>query len=250
MTSSSSRISDQDVSKPDAATLLSFRDTLRGCQKCSLHSVGNGGIPWSGPLSPFYAVLGEAPGSQEDRYGEPFVGTSGIRLRYTLKAAGIDPSTVAYVNSVSCFPSRTPTDLEINACRPWMRGQVAMIQPTILISVGTVALQSLRPDPWPKLANLHGKPLYWDTPPVPLKKVVIWPTYHPMAGIRSAKYRRIIEEDIAELVRWVSGGMEWPIDACYVCGDEMYRTDGWGIAYCGRHSARQGILWSEEGNNG
>lgn len=229
----------------EPAVLLSFRNNLRSCVKCPLHKVGRGPVPWSGPLNPQYAVLGEAPGSEEDKYKEPFVGSAGILLKYALKDAGIDPRNVAFINSVSCYPKRTPNDSEIAACRGWMTGQVAFVQPQILISVGVVALQSIRGDKWPKLANLHGKPLWWDSPPAPLKKLVVFPTYHPAAALRSAKYKRLIQDDLRSLVQWVKDGMVFNSDDCYICGEEMHRVDEWGIPFCSRHCARQGILWEE-----
>lgn len=162
----------------DPVVLLSFRNNLRSCRKCPLATDTNHPVPWSGPLRPTYAVLGEAPGGQESRYSEPFVGPAGIALKYAMKSAGINPAEVAFVNSVACKPvnSAIPTLQHIDACRPWARGQLAFIQPSIVISCGVIALQSIRGhDNWPKIANLHGKPLWWDNPPAPLKSIVVWP---------------------------------------------------------------------------
>lgn len=233
----------------EPAVLLSFRNNLRSCHKCDLATDTNHPVPWSGPLHPTYAVLGEAPGGQESRYSEPFVGPAGIALKYAMKSAGINPAEVAFVHSVACKPvnSAIPTLQHIDACRPWMRGQMAFLQPQIVISCGVVALQSIRGhDNWPKIANLHGKPLWWDNPPAPLKSIVVWPIYHPTAGLRSAKYRRLIDEDLKSLVAWVAAGKPWP-EGCWICGQEVTRYTEWGIGLCDRHAARmgQGMLWEE-----
>lgn len=227
---------------------LSFRKELRGCTACPLHQGCTAPVPWYGELSPDIAVVGEAPGQTEDAEGKPFVGSAGNMLRALLREADIDPAKVTYMNSVQCYPHRGLDPLAdkeyVDVCRKWMRGQVAFIQPKYVISVGVIAFQSIRNEPWPKLRELHGKPLYWDGAPYPAQPIV-WPTYHPSAALRSGKYKRLILSDLREFQQWRKGGEAWPSE-CFVCGEELHRYTGWGVGLCERHCLRQGSLFPEE----
>lgn len=236
---------------PDPSLIMSIRSTITSCTLCPLHE-STSPVPWSGDPLCDIAVIGEAPGQTEEQDGLPFVGTSGQLLRQLLRNVGIDDKKVAYVNSVSCRPerNRTPNLSEINACRPNMRLQLALLQPRYVILAGTVALQSVRGhNKWPTLELIHGKPFKWHNPPAPCDPVAVWPTYHPASGLKpQSKYRRIIEQDLAAFVEWRAAeeaGTEWP-SFCVICGDAMNNWNEWGQALCGRHAARQGVLWPED----
>lgn len=227
---------------------LSFRKELRACTACPLHE-GTTPVPWHGDIGAEFAVIGEAPGQTEAREGRPFIGSAGVRLKYLLRKGDIDPDKVAYVNACQCWPQKeeNPKTPHIDACRKWMRGQIAFLQPKYVITVGVVAFQSVRGnDAWPKLAVLHGKPLYWEDAPPPAQPSVLWPTYHPAAALRSGRYQKLIEEDLIAFRDWRNSGEVWP-EQCYVCGDELHRYTGWGIGLCERHCRRQGSLFPEDG---
>lgn len=231
----------------DLDLILSFRRSLRDCTSCDLRQHATSPVPWRGDVNPTIAVLGMAPGTQEDKAGEPFVGSAGVRLMALLRESGINPSTVTYTNAIQCRPPNDQvTSHHIATCRKWMRGQVAFINPTFLIILGKVALDSVRGvGAWPKLDSLHGKPLFWPDPPVPARPK-LWVTYHPAAALRQKKYHDTILTDLAAFNDWRKNGVEkWP-EECYVCGEEFYRYDEWGIGYCVRHANRQGILFPED----
>lgn len=224
----------------DLSTLLSFRQSLRDCRKCDISSNTGGPIPFSGDVNPHYAILGEAPGRTEATRGQPFVGDSGAILRHWLKQVNIDPQEVVFLNSVACYPARTPTPQEMTNCRPWTRGQLEFIRPQVLITLGNVAFNQLwHPHTWPKLMALHGKPLHH-----PVYDFKVFSTYHPAAYLRgrSKKYEKLITEDLATIAK--SDGR--PLEECYVCGDDLYRYDERGIGLCERHAQRQGQLFPEE----
>lgn len=233
----------------DPSIALSFRKELRECVRCDLRGGCTTPVAWGGGLGAEVAVIGEAPGEQEDKAGEPFIGTAGQKLRTLLPRAGVDPSKVAYVNSCQCWPRRgldANQDRQyIDTCRVWMRGQIAMIQPQYVITVGVVAFYSVFNRAWPKLSQLHGKPLFWDNPPLPAKPRAIWSTYHPSAALRSGKYHRIIEEDFTAFKEWRENGEPW-LECCSICGEELERYDGYGVGYCARHGMRQSGLFAEE----
>lgn len=228
--------------------ILSLRNNIRACTKCPL-SASTTPVPWSGDTFPDIAIIGEAPGRTEARDGEPFIGSAGQKLRTLLRQSGINPDKVAYVNAVSCFPNGTPDNSHINACRSWMRTQVALLQPRYVITVGVIAFQSVRGDiQWPKLQAVHGKPMEWYNPPIPANPEAIISTYHPAAALRSTKYQRLILEDLQafnEFRQAHESGIAWPSD-CVVCGDGFYNFDDWALALCRRHAQRQGVLFPED----
>lgn len=235
------------TSQIDHSVVLSYRNSLRSCTRCPLHQSCTAPVPWYGDIGSDIAIIGEAPGQQEDKHGAPFVGSAGILLKYALKGAGIDPATIAYTNSVQCYPHGTPEPWAIDACNVWMRGQIAFVRPRYVITVGVIALDAVRGTNWPKLREIHGKPLYWDNPPPPAGRdgrIVVWPTYHPAAALRRRSYKRLIEDDLAAFVKWRTDGELWPEECC-VCGDELHRYDAWGQAFCERHAMRQGLLFPE-----
>lgn len=237
----------------DLSLVLQFRENLRACRTCDISHHCNGPVPWSGDIGTEFAILGEAPGRTEDKEGRPFVGDSGAILRHWLRQADFIPHEIAYLNSVSCLPSddgrqRTPTREEMTACRGWMHGQLDILRPKVLITMGKVAYEQLRgPDlrRWPELKHLHGKPMRH-----PVYGFVVWPTYHPSAYLRgrNKSYEEKITTDLANLRKFWNGwndGETWPSD-CSVCGDTFYNFDPWSIPMCWRHSVRQGILFPED----
>lgn len=230
------------MTTPPTDLILSFRNSLRACTRCPIHENTGGPIPWSGDVHPDYAVLGEAPGRTEAQREQPFVGDSGAILRHWLKQAGIDPEKVAYLNSVACWPNRspaTPTDDEVTNCRPWVHGQLEFIRPRILITMGVVAFHQIRDGQrWPKLANVHGKPMFH-----PTYHFTVVPTYHPASYLRGRN--KNYEEKITTAIATATGECR-PLECCYICEDELYRYDEWGVGYCHRHAQRQGVLWPED----
>lgn len=223
--------------------LLSFRNNLRSCTRCPISSNQGGPIPWSGDPHPTYAILGEAPGRTEAYTGEPFVGDSGNILRHWLKQVGIDARKVAFANSVCCWPNRnpaTPSAEEMSNCRPWTNGQLEIIRPKILITMGVVAFKQIRQVKWPALKDIHGIPYRH-----PVHGYTIVSTYHPASYLRgkNKRYEEKITTDLATAASWDG---HYPEECC-MCGDAFYRYDpDWALAFCERHSARQGLLFPED----
>lgn len=231
------------------ADLLHLRNDIRNCTSCDLRKTANCPVPWSGPTPAKYLFIGMAPGVEEDKQGQPFVGRSGNLLRYWLKEAGFVGS-VAFANAVSCFPGRNkqkggdnePTQSQLEACRTNLTRQINAIRPEYLFLVGRTALQAFRPDL--TLGYVHGRPLFYDGRDLGhhLRHVdvglPVWTIYHPAASLRSLKYERLIKEDLRTFVEWVDAGEPWP-DTCYVCSRDVHVYDAWGFPYCELHAMRQ-----------
>lgn len=224
----------------DLSLVLDFRRHLRECNDCELRQNAKSPVPWHGDLNPELAVLGMSPGKQEDEAGRPFIGDAGQCLRKALSSCGLVPEIVTYSNSVQCLPPRHEVHTShINACRKWMRGQIAFINPEYLIILGAVALESVCGKlPWAKVVSLHGRPLFWANPPVPARPK-LWITYHPSWAMRQPKNYDIFLEDLMAFVTWRNSGEEWPT-SCVLCQDDLFTWDesGWGVPLCERHERK------------
>ncbi len=163
-------------------------DELRGCvadcTRCELAASRTQTVFGVGNPQADWMIVGEAPGAEEDRRGEPFVGRAGKLLDEMLRAIGQSRQTVFIANILKCRPpnNRDPKPEEAAACRDFLERQIALIQPRIILAVGRIAAQNLlgRTDP---VGKLRGRP--HDLDGIPL--VV---TYHPAYLLRSPSQKR------------------------------------------------------------
>lgn len=128
---------------------LELRHSIASCQKCALHSQCTLPVPFSGTpdsLSRGFSILGvgEAPGAEDDKQGEPFAAASGQLLGRTLKAIGLHIDGLA--NVVSCHSSKVPTRNETLACRPNLAAQIKHFRPWLTICFGAAPLAAMRKD--------------------------------------------------------------------------------------------------------
>lgn len=231
-------------------TRLEVREQVLLCEKCDLHTKVRAPVPFTGPSPTDIAIMGEAPGHNEDKKGAPFCGPAGLLLRRELTQAGIDPERVFIFNAVCCFPreygkARRPSDGELQACAPNRNAQLALAQPKWLLVLGGTALGVLRTDL--KISKARGRPfcLFPDLP----ERAVVFPTYHPSAALRNGNFLKAFQEDLRsfkELVEHadVLGWIDHLPTTCIVCGEE---SDPWvcdlqGVVYCQEHQ------WSGRGN--
>jgi uracil-DNA glycosylase len=118
---------------------------VRGCPLCKLARTRKNAVPGEGQLSAKLMFVGEAPGRSEDEKGRPFVGAAGRILDELLKKVGIERSQVFITNIVKCRPpnNRVPKEDELNACRPYLDRQIALIKPKVICILGRTAYSSL-----------------------------------------------------------------------------------------------------------
>ena len=118
---------------------------VRGCPLCKLARTRKNAVPGEGQLSAKLMFIGEAPGRSEDEKGRPFVGAAGRILDELLKKVGIERSQVFITNIVKCRPpnNRVPKEDELNACRPYLDRQIALIKPKVICILGRTAYSSL-----------------------------------------------------------------------------------------------------------
>lgn len=163
-----------------------------GCTRCALHRGRTQAVFASGDRAARWMVVGEAPGADEDRQGEPFVGRAGQLLNAMLAAIGLSRPEVFVANMVKCRPpqNRDPKPEELATCRPYLERQVRLLQPTLILVVGRIAAQNLLATDAP-LARLRGQVHRvggLNTPAIV--------TYHPAYLLRTPADKRKAWEDL------------------------------------------------------
>jgi uracil-DNA glycosylase family 4 len=175
----------------DAAAWEALRTQVLQCTKCPLHLTRTQGVFGVGPKRADWLVIGEAPGAEEDRRGEPFVGAAGQLLDAMLRAIGLDRATNVYIaNVLKSRPpgNRDPKPEEVAACLPYLERQIELLRPKIMLAVGRIAAQNLLATDAP-LGRLRGQlHRFGDTP------LVV--TYHPAYLLRTPAEKRKAWEDL------------------------------------------------------
>jgi len=137
---------------PDQLSLPALREAAAGCRACDLYKTGTQTVFGQGAEHAQVMFVGEQPGDREDREGKPFVGPAGRVLDEALEEAGIDRRRVYITNAVKHFKwkpqgkrrlHQKPNAAEINACRPWLDGEIAVVKPHLLVLLGATAAQAL-----------------------------------------------------------------------------------------------------------
>ena len=133
-------------------TLVGLREAAAGCRACDLYKTATQTVFGEGAEHARVMFVGEQPGDREDREGKPFVGPAGGVLDEALEAAGIDRGQIYITNAVKHFKwkpqgkrrlHQKPNAAEINACRPWLDAELAVVRPELLVLLGATAAQAL-----------------------------------------------------------------------------------------------------------
>lgn len=153
------------------------------CTACGLDKTRTQTVFGVGNRQAKLMIIGEAPGFNEDKQGEPFVGRAGQLLNAMLESIGFDRSSVYIANILKCRPpnNRDPLPEEVNLCTPFLAKQIALIRPTLLLAVGRIAAHFLLDTKTP-LGQLRGKVHTYGQLQTPL---II--TYHPAYLLRSPR---------------------------------------------------------------
>lgn len=176
-------------------TLEEIRSELADCRRCPLCAGRNNIVFGVGNPHARLVFVGEAPGREEDEKGEPFVGEAGRLLDRILFAMGMQRSDVYICNVEKCRPpqNRDPLPEEIEACEPYLRRQLAAINPRIIVALGRFAVQTLLRDQSP-LNRLRGR---WHS----YEGIALMPTYHPAYLLRNPAGKKDVWEDMKQVMR-------------------------------------------------
>jgi DNA polymerase len=169
-----------------------LKSEVLSCKKCTLHSTRTQGVFGVGNRRADWLIIGEAPGAEEDRQGEPFVGRAGQLLNQMLRAIGLPRESVFIANVLKSRPpgNRDPKPEEVAACLPYLIRQIALLQPKLMLAVGRIAAQNLLATDL-SLGRLRGQVHTFGELNTPL--IV---TYHPAYLLRTPADKRKAWEDL------------------------------------------------------
>jgi DNA polymerase len=170
-----------------------LRARVAACTLCQLHGTRTQTVFGVGSESAELMVIGEAPGADEDRKGEPFVGRAGQLLNSMLAACGLRREDVFIANIVKCRPpaNRDPRPEEAASCQAYLRRQIALVEPRVILALGRIAAQNLLATSEP-IGRMRGRRFTFSDTGIPL--VV---TYHPAYLLRSPGDKRKAWQDLA-----------------------------------------------------
>ncbi len=172
--------------------LLSHK--VKSCTNCDLHQKRTNTVFGMGNPFAEIMLIGEGPGKDEDLQGLPFVGKSGQLLDKILGACGFNREGHVYIaNVVKCRPpgNRDPEPEEREACLPYLYKQIKLIQPKIIVLLGSTALKALI-DPQARITRLRGEWMLW-------RDINVMPTYHPSALLRKVDQKKDAWEDFKKV---------------------------------------------------
>jgi DNA polymerase len=177
--------------------LKAVYEEARGCVRCPLHQTRTNVVFGAGNANADLMFIGEAPGANEDRLGLPFVGQAGKLLDKLLEEIGLARAEVWICNVLKCRPpdNRDPHPNEIAACQDYLRRQVALIEPTVICTLGNFSTKLLRSDPT-GISRLHGQA---EVIVVGERAVRLYPLYHPAAALYTPSMLATLRSDFERI---------------------------------------------------
>ncbi|MGQ9608717.1 MAG: uracil-DNA glycosylase [bacterium] len=185
----------ENISSKNYQSMMDIRLAVENCQLCSLHKTRTNVVFGAGNEKARLIFVGEAPGSEEDAQGMPFVGKAGQKLTQIIQAIGLTREEVYITNVLKCRPpnNRNPLPEEIRCCEPYLVAQLKFIKPETICALGTFAAQTLLKTDQP-ISKLRGR---FHT----YQGIRLMPTYHPAFILRNPQYKRDVWEDVQKLVK-------------------------------------------------
>ena len=187
----------------DTLTLDALRPRVLACTECPLYETRAHVVFGEGDEHAEVMFVGEGPGEMEDNTGRPFVGPAGQKLDEVLSSVEISRQSVFIGNVVKCRPpgNRVPTKAEMETCFPYLEAQIALIQPSLIVTLGNTSTQWLLPEA-PGITKSRGTFLTWRG------GIQIFPMFHPSYLLRypsrekgSPKY--LTWQDIQRVKAWL-----------------------------------------------
>lgn len=169
--------------------LKKLMEEVNSCKRCPLHKTRKRVVFGDGnPLS-LFAIVGEAPGREEDERGIPFVGRAGKLLRKLLEETELD-GRVYILNVVKCRPphNRKPYKKEMETCRTFLERQLRILAPRVILALGSTATEALTGRN-SKMTEIRGKP-------IKVEDFILVPSYHPSFILRNPGASHLLLEDI------------------------------------------------------
>ena len=169
--------------------------SVAACSKCVLHQRRTRTVPGQGSFSPEIMFVGEGPGADEDRQGLAFVGKAGRLLTRMIEAMGFTRDEVFIANIVKCRPpgNRAPLPDEMTTCLPFLKAQIAVLKPDVIIALGATAVKGLL-NVGIGITRLRGT---WMT----FEGIDVMPTFHPAYLLRNPAVKKDTWEDLKSVLK-------------------------------------------------
>jgi DNA polymerase len=182
----------------EAASLPDLDSCINMCVQCPLGQTRTKFVFGVGNPNARLMFVGEAPGADEDAQGEPFVGRAGQLLNKILAAINMKREEVYIANILKCRPpnNRTPIPEEVDACMPYLKKQIALVKPQIIVCLGLTAAQNLLGIS-DSLGKLRGRLLTFENTPLMV-------TYHPAALLRNPNWKPAAWEDFQAVQKYLT----------------------------------------------
>ncbi len=183
-----------------AGSLEELRAAIGDCRRCKLWSGRSHLVFGVGNPQARLMFIGEGPGRDEDLQGEPFVGRAGQLLTDIItKGMGLKREDVYIANVVKCRPpeNRNPEPDEVASCEPFLKKQIDLVRPEIIVALGKFAVQTLLQSKMP-ITRLRGK---WHT----YHGIKLMPTFHPAYLLRNPADKKLVWEDIKQVIKEMRG---------------------------------------------
>jgi DNA polymerase len=181
-----------------AAALAEIAEEIRACTACRLHRGRTHAVPGEGSPETEVVFVGEGPGQNEDQQGRPFVGAAGGLLEELLALVGWRREDVFITNVVKCRPpgNRDPEPDEIAACAGFLRRQLEVLDPALVVTLGRFSLGTFMPGA--RISSVHGTVRPVD-PATGARSAVVCAMYHPAAAFRQTALKETLAVDMANL---------------------------------------------------
>lgn len=181
----------------DEDNLYRIESEIKGCSLCQLSDGRINTVPGSGSSKAQILFIGEGPGKDEDKQGEPFVGAAGKLLTKLIESIGLTREDVFIANVVKCRPpeNRDPFPEEIKTCWPYLSRQIRALRPKLIVTLGRHSMGRFLDDL--KISEVHGQPKInkgiWQP------QQVFLPLYHPAAALYDPKKKDVLFEDFKKI---------------------------------------------------
>ncbi|KAF6249093.1 uracil-DNA glycosylase [Marine Group I thaumarchaeote] len=191
--------------------LETIKQNVIKCTKCDLCKTRTNAVPGKGNFQSDVIFVGEAPGRNEDKKGEPFIGVAGKKLSIALDEAGISRDDVYITNIVKCRPpnNRVPNTDERDTCKEYLKQEISIIKPKLICILGNTAFNSILGGS--EITKFRGKVVRKDN-------LLYFLTIHPAATIYNQKLIDVLKNDIVklfDLIRDLKNNKEVPVDIEY-----------------------------------
>ena len=187
-------------------TLQELAHSLHNCQHCKLAKLGRTQVVFGvGNPNAQVMFIGEGPGFNEDKQGEPFVGAAGKLLNELLQSAGLSRAEIYIANVVKCRPpnNRDPEPDEVETCKPFLFQQIDLIKPKLLCTLGRWSTETIL-ERKVSITKIRGQV-------IPHKNLVVFPLLHPAAALHQGNLLPALREDFGKLKQYLDRLNQEPV---------------------------------------